>query len=463
MSPESIFGTGPRRAQRSDRSMRMNRVQAGGMAMWLGALLWAGSAGASGVVQQIDAHKHLGVASCASSTCHGSTQKFPESRVWQNEFAIWQESDPHARAYEILKKPESQKIARNLGLGDATKASVCLDCHASNTPMANRGEKFQIEDGVGCESCHGGSELWISSHAASTAVHADNVSRGLYPTPDPVARAKLCLTCHMGTSDRRITHEIMGAGHPRLGFELDTFTWLNPHYEIDADYIERKGQFNGARDWAVGQGVAAQNLLDQLRDPKTGWTGIFPELTLFDCHACHKQMKSGSWAKRPGTGLGPGVVRLNDSNLVIYKHVLNVVDPAAGRRLAQQITALHQATLVSQQATLKAAATLSETIESTLTTVAAYPFAADSLPKLIASIRADAERGEFVDYAAAEQGALAAQSIVVAFQTARQLDEAKSKQLDGLVDALTRSVDKDSDYQPQRFVAALRSLEGAAR
>lgn len=441
----------------------MNRVQAGGMAMWLGALLWAGSAGASGVVQQIDAHKHLGVASCASSTCHGSTQKFPESRVWQNEFAIWQESDPHARAYEILKKPESQKIARNLGLGDATKASVCLDCHASNTPMANRGEKFQIEDGVGCESCHGGSELWISSHAASTAVHADNVSRGLYPTPDPVARAKLCLTCHMGTSDRRITHEIMGAGHPRLGFELDTFTWLNPHYEIDADYIERKGQFNGARDWAVGQGVAAQNLLDQLRDPKTGWTGIFPELTLFDCHACHKQMESGSWAKRPGTGLGPGVVRLNDSNLVIYKHVLNVVDPAAGRRLAQQITALHQATLVSQQATLKAAATLSETIESTLTTVAAYPFAADSLPKLIASIRADAERGEFVDYAAAEQGALAAQSIVVAFQTARQLDEAKSKQLDGLVDALTRSVDKDSDYQPQRFVAALRSLEGAAR
>jgi hypothetical protein len=174
-------------------------------------------------------------------------------------------------------------------------------------------------------------------------------------------------------------------------------------------------------------------------------------------------MESGTWAKRPGTGLGPGVVRLNDANLIIYKHVLNVVDPAAGRRLGQQITALHQSTLISQQATLKAAATLSTTIEGTLVTVAAYPFAADSLPRLIASIRADAERGEFVDYAAAEQGALAAQSIVVAFETAKQVDDAKAKQLDGLVDALTRTVDKDSDYQPQRFVAALRSLESAAR
>lgn len=441
----------------------MKRIRtAGWMVLWFG-LIVGSAVQARGVVQQIDAHKHLGVASCASSTCHGSTQKFPDSRVWQNEFAIWQESDPHARAYEILKSPASQKIARNLGLGDATKAGVCLDCHASNTPIANRGEKFQIEDGVGCESCHGGSELWISSHASSTAVHADSVSKGLYPTPDPVARAKLCLTCHMGTADRRITHEIMGAGHPRLGFELDTFTWLNPHYEIDADYIERKGEFNGARDWAVGQGVAAQNLLDQLRDPKAGWTGIFPELTLFDCHACHKQMESGSWARRPGTGLGPGVVRLNDANLVIYKHVLNVVDPAAGRRLAQQITALHQSTLISQQATLKAAATLSTTIEGTLTTVASYPFGADSLPKLIASIRSDAERGEFVDYATAEQGALAAQSIVVAFETARQVDESKSKQLDALLEALNKTVDKDSSYQPQRFIAALRSLENAAR
>lgn len=441
----------------------MKRIRtAGWMVLWLG-LIVGNAVQARGVVQQIDAHKHLGVASCASSTCHGATQKFPDSRVWQNEFAIWQESDPHARAYEILKSPASQKIARNLGLGDATQAAVCLDCHASNTPIANRGEKFQIEDGVGCESCHGGSELWISSHAASTAVHADSVAKGLYPTPDPVARAKLCLTCHMGTADRRITHEIMGAGHPRLGFELDTFTWLNPHYEIDADYIERKGEFNGARDWAVGQGVAAQNLLDQLRDPKAGWTGIFPELTLFDCHACHKQMESGSWARRPGTGLGPGVVRLNDANLVIYKHVLNVVDPAAGRRLAQQITALHQSTLISQQATLKAAATLSTTIEGTLTTVAAYPFGADSLPRLIASIRSDAERGEFVDYATAEQGALAAQSIVVAFETARQVDETKSKQLDALLEALNKTVDKDSSYQPQRFIAALRSLENAAR
>ena len=49
-----------------------------------------------------------------------------------------------------------------------------------------------------------------------------------------------------------------------LAFELDTFTWINPHYEVDEDYIARKGEFNGVRDWGVGQGVAAATALDTL-------------------------------------------------------------------------------------------------------------------------------------------------------------------------------------------------------
>ena len=86
----------------------------------------------------------------------------------------------------------------------------------------------------------------------------------------PIARAQLCLSCHMGTKDRMITHRIMGAGHPRLAFELDTFTWLHPHYKIGEAWTKRKGDWNGVRDWAVGQGVAAENLLDLVTDEKAG-------------------------------------------------------------------------------------------------------------------------------------------------------------------------------------------------
>jgi hypothetical protein len=430
--------------------------------VWVG-LLFAGSAVADSAVTLINQHKHLGAASCASSVCHGATEPLPGSNVMQNEFSIWQESDPHTRAYAILSQPESIRIARNLGIGDPAKADMCLDCHGSNVPLDKRGEKFQMDDGVGCESCHGGSELWIASHTDASATHADNLSKGLYPTEQPVARAKLCLSCHMGTADRMITHRIMGAGHPRLAFELDTFTWLNPHYQIDDDYIKRKGEFNGARDWGVGQGVAALNLLDQLTDSKVAWTGIFPELVLFDCHACHKRMGGKSWAARPGTGLGPGAVRLNDANLLVYRYVVGLVDAGAARRLSEQTRALHQATAQSKDATFAAARSLKASIEASLVTVAAHDFDADSLGLILRSILLDAERGEFNDFAAAEQAAMAAQSVVVAFTTAKQIDEERSKALMAQVDRVYSTVEDGDNYRAGNFVAAFRQLAGTAR
>ena len=432
---------------------------------WIAGLVFVpGLALGSGVVDEIAAHKHLGVASCASSVCHGATQAFKESNVMQNEFALWQEFDPHAtKAWQALTGAEGQAIARKLGLGDATTAKVCLDCHADNVPADKRGEKFQISDGVGCEACHGGSELWISSHAEKSATHADNLAKGLYPTEDPVKRAELCLSCHMGTPDRMITHRIMGAGHPRLAFELDTFTWLNPHYQIDADYIARKGDWNGVRDWAVGQGVAAANLLDVLLDERAGFQGIFPELVLFDCHACHKPMSAGKWAPRQGTGLGPGAVRLNDANLVMFRLVLAVVDKAASDRLLAQTRALHQATLRDRAATLAAARALRDTIRAELPKVGGYAFDDGALSPILASVLADAERGEFRDFAAAEQAAMAVQSVVVAFKNAGALDEARSKTLQTRVDALYATVDREDAYAMGPFVGALREVRAAAR
>ncbi len=438
--------------------MAMSRLFVG-----LVAVCGWGLAHAQGAVQQIEAHQHLGVASCASGVCHGATQPFKDSNVWQNEYSVWSDSDPHARAYRTLLSTESKRIARNLGIPNAATASMCLDCHSDNVPAAQRGEKFLITDGVGCEGCHGGAQEWISSHTNRDVAHADNVSKGMYPTDEPVARAKLCLSCHMGTADRMITHRIMGAGHPRLAFELDTFTWLNPHYEIDEDYVSRKGEFNGARDWAIGQGIAAYNLLDVLTNDKTGSHGIFPELVLFDCHACHRVMSGKRWGPRPGTGLGPGVVRLNDANLVMFRHVLALVDPSAGDRLAGQIRGLHQATTQSRSGTNEAARTLMRSLDTSLQTVAAYNFSEAGLGKILASIQRDADRGEFRDFSAAEQAAMAAQSVVVAFDTAGKLDEAQANRLSGLVDRLYATVEREDDYQMANFTGAMRALTASAR
>jgi len=422
----------------------------------------ASAAAAPSAVAAIEAHKHLGVASCSNSVCHGASQPFRESNVAQNEFAIWQEFDPHARAYQTLTNEASRSIARKLGIGDATTAKICLDCHADSIAEDRRGERFQISDGVGCESCHGGAELWLNAHADRSVTHADNLAKGMYPTDQPLERARLCLSCHMGTKDRMITHRIMGAGHPRLSFELDTFTWLNPHYKIGEAWIARKGDWNGVRDWAVGQGVAAANLLDLVVDEKAGWQGIFPELVLFDCHACHKVMSANKWGPRQGTGLGPGVVRLNDANLLMFRHVLAPVDKAAAERVLEQTRALHRATTQSRDATFTAARRLAATIESLLPRVSAFNYGPENLDAILASIEADAKRGEYRDYASAEQVAMAAQSVVVAFENDGKIDEAKAKTLKARLDGLYDVLKDEDNYSIQRFNTALTALRAAA-
>ncbi len=179
--------------------------------------------------------------------------------VLLNEYVTWSHDDSHAKAYNMLKSERSRAIAAKLGLPNAYDAKICLDCHADNVPVATRGKEFNIADGVGCESCHGGAEKWIESHTMKTTSYEDNLKNGMFPTATLPSRAPLCLSCHVGNADKFATHRIMGAGHPRLSFELDTFQALQPpHHQIDKDYAARKPVYSRTAVWAYGQLEAAR-------------------------------------------------------------------------------------------------------------------------------------------------------------------------------------------------------------
>ncbi len=295
------------------------------------AALVAGIGIVSADEKLINENIHLGPASCASSVCHGKLAPQDDLNVRLDEYRIWTGKDYHSQAYQTLEGDDSRRIAKNLGLKSATAAQICLDCHADNVAIEKRGPKFQLSDGVGCEACHGGAEEWIKSHAAEGATHADNLSKGMYPTESPAARAELCLSCHMGTADKYASHDIMGAGHPRLSFELEAFTTNQPaHFEVDDDYRARKGEIPGFNLWLTGQMEAARRYLELVGERLASDVGMYPELALYDCHGCHHDMDDKRWSQvRVGPGIAPGSLRLQHQHLLIIQSVVEVLESSA--------------------------------------------------------------------------------------------------------------------------------------
>ncbi|HIF07335.1 MAG TPA: ParB/RepB/Spo0J family partition protein, partial [Gemmatimonadetes bacterium] len=86
-------------------------------------------------------------------------------------------------------------------------------------------------------------------------------------------------------------------------------------------------------------------VLDAMLDPNRNRLGIFPELVLYDCQACHHTIdKQRRWRPRKSTGLGPGVVRLNDANFLMLVQAVALVDPGTSKKLRADLRTLHQAT-----------------------------------------------------------------------------------------------------------------------
>lgn len=425
------------------------------------ALLAAATFALASFAQVLPQHSKstsLGVVTCASSLCHGAVAPWKGSDILQNEYVTWSRVDKHAtRAYAVLSSERSRAIARNLGLKESpNRAKLCLDCHAFDPPPQLRGARFKLEDGVSCEACHGPAGDWIERHAAAGATHADNVAHGLYPLDDPVAQAKLCLSCHFGDPERFVTHRMMGAGHPRMSFELDTFAATQPaHYVIDADWHRRKGEWDPVRVWAIGQALAAERILDVLLDPRRSRDGLFPELVVFDCNACHHPMSDARWTPRLGTS--PGHIRLNDANLLMLRAIVRRVmnaDEAEG--FVHRSLALRRAVSGDGGDAGEALRAMREELDGVVRRISAHRFTPADLRAMLASLVEEGLAGGYHDYAGAEQATMAIASLLDYLARHGLLRDVRAA--NGALDRLYAAVRDDERYRPERFRDALGAL-----
>ncbi len=136
----------------------------------------------------IDAGDHAFVGAEKCKMCHNSPAKGAQ-------YTKWLETG-HSKAYATLTTDQAKKLAAEKGIGDPQKAGECLKCHVTGhgAPAAMLTDKYKIEDGVGCESCHGaGGDYWKMtvmkdremSIAAGMVVPTEETCKGCHNAESP--------------------------------------------------------------------------------------------------------------------------------------------------------------------------------------------------------------------------------------------------------------------------------------
>ena len=409
------------------------------------------------------AERFEGVASCAGSTCHGRAEG-NGAVVRQDELRLWQEpssrAGAHSRTYAGLVSPRGQRIAGTLGLGAAGSATACLGCHA--TPAGQRGDRFQISDGVGCEGCHGAASGWIASHYAVGASHAANIAGGMTALDNPQVRASVCLDCHFGSGKpgQFVTHAMMAAGHPRLSFELDLFSALQQHWNVDADYAARKAQSDGVRLWAVGQAEAVQRSLALFARGDLASNGLFPQLTFFDCHSCHRgidddperQRRFGTNPERP---IEFGQPPYNDENIIMLSAVAQVLAPRQAAQFDAAARAFHAAMGKGRSEAVVAAKRLDAAAAALGTAMARGPGGSDTAFRVIAAIGGRAVSPRFTDYAGSAQAVMAVDTLLNALVKEGRVTVGIAAGIRAHINRAYAAVASPASYNPAAFRAAL--------
>ncbi|PQM25858.1 hypothetical protein CVO77_12120 [Sphingopyxis lindanitolerans] len=458
----------------------------GAFALLLLALVVAAIVSAPPARSQGEGGAHYtGVASCAGSTCHGRMEG-DGTVVRQDELMKWQEpSTPggaHSRAWAVLQGSRSQFIARNLGIGDPAKAPMCLGCHST----AGTARGAPVEDGVGCESCHGPAGGWIASHYAGVTTTADpdremrekhlaNLRAGLRKLEDPVVRAAVCVDCHFGAAGEGqfVTHRIMAAGHPRISFELDLFSSLQAHHHEDADYGWRKFGASGARTdhvqmWAVGQATALERSLS-LFQSRRGTEGMFPEFYFLDCHSCHRRIYDQAKPVKtsvdnPGRAALPeGMPPYNDENLIMLSAAARVAAPALADQLAARTAAFHKAMTIDRASAVAAAAQLGQTVSALKSAFASRGFSGADAFTLVDAVAAKATTDRFTDYSGSQQAVMGIDTLLNAMVSSGRVTVGAAAGIRADIDRAYTSVKDPNAYKPSDFQASFGSAVRAIR
>ena len=434
------------------------------------------SAGPS-VGDSLQPQKYIGPGSCAATSCHGSVKPVPGSRILQNEYSTWIIKDKHSRAYQALTGDIGERIARILKLNaKAEEAPKCLACHALYTTPEQRGRPFELSEGVSCENCHGPASAWLGPHTTRDWPHEKSVALGMTDTRNVIHRTDKCLECHLGTKDKFVDHEMIAAGHPDLFFELDSFSAVMPrHWKSPRESAPEKpvedAAWAGVRDWSTGQAVQLRAEMERLtwraKGERFDKKDIWPEYSELSCFACHHALgpAKDSWRQAHGyAGRRPGDPAWNSSRYAVFRLLAQQIDSANAQELDRRLLEVSEemSKLNPERniiaATASAAAPIAQRFAERLATI---QYDRAMVLRMLQLISEDAENISLADERAAEQAAMAMDSLYIAYSKDAKPDNADDVR--AAINVLFHQLENPSAYNADQFASSLRRIGAILR
>jgi Cytochrome c554 and c-prime len=396
-----------------------------------------------------------GPGGCAASSCHGSVQPKTTTRIFQNEYTIWIAQDKHARAFGVLNNKISEHIGKILNIGSPVKAPKCLACHSLYVPIEQQAQTFELADGVSCENCHGPASGWLGPHTTKDWPHEKSVQLGMYDTRNLEKRSQKCLTCHLGTAEKFVDHEMIAAGHPDLTFELGLFTSvMPPHWKMP----EQGNPWRQVQAWGVGQAVQLRESLNRLARRASG--PAWPEYAELDCFACHHSLTrpEDSWRQGRGyPGRRPGNPTWNESRVVVFRDLMEELNPNASKQLNDELVQL--ATLMNQlngnrEQIAVSASRASVIADQLVKQVDGQGYDSALTLRLMRRVAGDGSAISNEGERSAEQAAMTLDSLSRAYS--QNVKPANANELRAAIDGLFALLQDPSAYSAPRFAAQMQ-------
>jgi Cytochrome c554 and c-prime len=404
--------------------------------------------------------KFIGAGSCSAVACHGGIQPRSLTKVMQNEYSTWVTEDKHARAYTVLTQPLAEQMAVILKIGRPETAQKCVTCHALPSDIAHRARDYDLGDGVSCESCHGPASGWLEKHIEPTARHADLVGLGLWDNKDLAKRSERCLTCHLGAPGMSVDHEMIAAGHPDLGFELDSYTAVEPPHWIEKAPDQKEALSDplfGVRAWGIGQAVQLRESMRRVA--RRAQNGPWPEFSEMECMACHHSLTGPlSWRQKAGySDRRAGDAPYNLARYVVFRYLAEDVDGALNQQLRNEVgqVALMMTSMSADRSAIMTAANRASALADRMVSeIQSMKYDRTRTLILMRRIAGDADAISAQGERAAEQATMALDSLYIADAKAGM----PSPETRAAIDAMFKQVNNPSAYNAPQFAIQMKRV-----